>query len=152
MVWISTLASEWLKARTVTVSPTTIDALKQHRKEQMKSLRGCELVFPDLDGGFLRRRNFNGRNLAKAMKRAGAQSGLDFTGHTFHDLCHTCASLLLKDGVDIVEVSRRLGHSKPSTTWNTYAHCLPENNDKAAQSFEKAISSPISSPSVTASA
>jgi integrase len=35
---------------------------------------------------------------------------------TFHSLRHTHASVLLNNGVDILTVSKRLGHSKPSIT------------------------------------
>ncbi len=40
----------------------------------------------------------------------------------FHELRHTCASLLLKNGVSMKEIQEWLGHSNFSTTENTYAH------------------------------
>ena len=40
----------------------------------------------------------------------------------FHDLRHTCASLLLKSGVSMKEIQEWLGHSNFSTTANIYAH------------------------------
>ncbi len=40
----------------------------------------------------------------------------------FHDLRHSCASLLLKNGVQMKEIQEWLGHSDFSTTANTYAH------------------------------
>jgi len=40
----------------------------------------------------------------------------------FHDLRHSCASLLLKNGVQMKEIQDWLGHSDFSTTANTYAH------------------------------
>lgn len=51
---------------------------------------------------------------------------------TLHDLRHTSATLLLSEGMDIEEVSRRLGHSKPSVTLDVYGHALPEKDDEAA--------------------
>lgn len=40
----------------------------------------------------------------------------------YHDLLHSCASLLLKNGVQMKEIQDWLGHSDFSTTANTYAH------------------------------
>ena len=41
---------------------------------------------------------------------------------TFHELRHTCASLLLKSGVPMKNIQEWLGHSSYSTTANIYAH------------------------------
>lgn len=41
---------------------------------------------------------------------------------TFHELRHSCASLLLKSGVAMKEIQEWLGHSDYSTTANIYAH------------------------------
>ena len=41
---------------------------------------------------------------------------------TFHCLRHTFASILIAQGHDVQFVSRQLGHSKTSTTWDTYVH------------------------------
>ena len=40
----------------------------------------------------------------------------------FHDLRHSCASLLLKEGVPMKQIQEWLGHSDISTTANIYAH------------------------------
>ena len=40
----------------------------------------------------------------------------------FHDLRHSCASLLLKNGVPMKQIQEWLGHSDFSTTANIYAH------------------------------
>ncbi len=40
----------------------------------------------------------------------------------FHDLRHSCASLLLANGVSLKEIQLWLGHSDFSTTANIYAH------------------------------
>lgn len=39
-----------------------------------------------------------------------------------HGLRHSCVSLLLNSGFEILEVSRYIGHSEPSITWETYSH------------------------------
>ena len=40
----------------------------------------------------------------------------------FHDLRHSCASLLLANGVPMKQIQKWLGHSDFSTTANVYAH------------------------------
>ena len=50
---------------------------------------------------------------------------------TFHGLRHTHASMLIRAGVDILTISRRLGHRKVSVTLDTYGH-LMEGADAAA--------------------
>ncbi len=45
-----------------------------------------------------------------------------------HDLRHSHASLLLNEGINIVVLSKRLGHEKVSTTLNTYSHMIPKDD------------------------
>jgi len=51
----------------------------------------------------------------------------------FHGLRHTCATLLLQQGVQPHVVQRRLGHKKISITLDIYAHALPGMQQDAAQ-------------------
>jgi integrase len=51
-----------------------------------------------------------------------ARDGADLGGVTFHALRHTFASILIAQGHDVQFVSRQLGHTKTSTTWDTYVH------------------------------
>lgn len=44
----------------------------------------------------------------------------------FHSLRHTHASILLSQGVQVVSVSKRLGHANPTVTMQTYAHVIKE--------------------------
>lgn len=55
----------------------------------------------------------------------------------FHGLRHTNASLLIAEGVDVVTVSKRLGHSKTSTTTDIYAHSLKKTDIQASNKLEK---------------
>jgi integrase len=52
-----------------------------------------------------------------------------------HDLRHSCASLLISQGVPIVAVSRRLGHSDIEQTLNTYSHMLPKDEKRIVSVF-----------------
>ena len=64
-------------------------------------------------------RNVTRRGLAAAITKAG----LDGEGEPrlrFHDLRHTFASLLIAQGLNVVFVSRQLGHASPSFTLDVY--------------------------------
>jgi phage integrase len=47
-----------------------------------------------------------------------------------HDLRHSHASYLLSNGINIVILSRRLGHEKVQTTLNIYCHICPSSEDR----------------------
>lgn len=55
---------------------------------------------------------------------------------TFHQLRHTNASLLISQGVDIVTVSKRLGHAKTSTTTDIYSHIIKKADTEAANKLD----------------
>ena len=58
----------------------------------------------------------------------------------FHDLRHTCATLLLLKNVNLKIVSEVLGHATVSITLDTYSHLLPNMQDHAAQALDDALS------------
>ena len=60
---------------------------------------------------------------------------------TFHALRHTHASQLIAHGVDIVTISKRLGHAKPSVTLAVYAHMFTSDDRKAAAAINAALNS-----------
>lgn len=60
--------------------------------------------------------------------------------HRFHDLHHTCATLLLAQGVALRVVMETLGHSQMSTTADIYAHVLPVLMADAADQMDAALS------------
>jgi integrase len=49
-----------------------------------------------------------------------------------HDLRHFTATRLIAAGVPVRTVSRRLGHSNPSTTLSVYAHFVEASDQDAA--------------------
>ena len=57
----------------------------------------------------------------------------------FHDLRHTCASLLLKNGVDMKDIQEWMGHSSYSTTANIYAHLDDRAKRRSADKMEQAF-------------
>jgi integrase len=58
----------------------------------------------------------------------------------FHDLRHTCATLLLTKGVHPKIVSEMLGHSSVAITLDIYSHVIPGLGDAAALAMEDALS------------
>jgi integrase len=61
---------------------------------------------------------------------------------TFHCLRHTHVSQLIAEGVDIVTLSKRLGHAKPNVTLAIYAHMFKSDDGKAAAAINAALNSP----------
>jgi integrase len=60
----------------------------------------------------------------------------------FHALRHSHASGLIAAGVDIVTVSRRLGHGSPAITLRVYSHLFnSRSDDAAARAVENAFGS-----------
>ena len=53
----------------------------------------------------------------------------------FHDLRHTCASILINKGLSLKEIQEWLGHSNFATTANIYAHLEKNSKDKVAQTM-----------------
>lgn len=53
-----------------------------------------------------------------------------------HDLRHSHASILLNNGVNIVAVSKRLGHATVSQTLETYTHLMRETDDRMMETID----------------
>ena len=56
-----------------------------------------------------------------------------------HDLRHTCATILIAEGVDIETISHRLGHSRASVTLDVYGHFMEHLDDTAADALAKIL-------------
>jgi len=76
------------------------------------------LVFPDSQGGHLRRHYWRRRVWIPALERAGVAYFRSY------DLRHACATLLLYEGRTLNEVAERLGHADSGFTARTYAHVM----------------------------
>lgn len=59
----------------------------------------------------------------------------------FHDLRHTHATLMLKQGIHPKIVSERLGHASVAITLDTYSHVLPGLQEAAAERFDMLLQS-----------
>ncbi len=60
----------------------------------------------------------------------------------FHDLRHSCASLLLKEGVPMKQIQEWLGHSDISTTANIYAHLDSQSKNLSARTMANTLTLP----------
>jgi integrase len=57
----------------------------------------------------------------------------------FHDLRHTAATLMLRDGIHPKIVQERLGHAQIYITMDTYPHILPTMQDEVAKKMDELI-------------
>ena len=64
----------------------------------------------------------------------------------FHDLRHSCASLLLKEGVPMKQIQEWLGHSDISTTANIYAHLDSQSKNLSARTMANTLTLPEAQP------
>jgi len=74
---------------------------------------------------------------SKAWGKFAASIGIPEV--TFHALRHTHASQLIDAGVDIVTISKRLGHAKPDITLRIYAHLFKKDDSKAAAAINSIL-------------
>jgi integrase len=58
----------------------------------------------------------------------------------FHDLRHTCATLLLSKAVHPKFVQELLGHATIAITLDTYSHFIPSMGDQTARAMQDALS------------
>jgi integrase len=128
------------KGRSIRLTRRASEALRSHRKRQLEEKlrlgtlwQENGLVFPAQVGTPL-----GGRNLIRHFKRMLKRSGLAET-FRFHDIRHTCATLLLKQGVHVKFVQELLGHGDVSLTLNVYSHVLPDMGDAAAGAMDDAL-------------
>ncbi len=93
------------------------------------------LVFPTSRGTVWT--DFDWRNWRRRVYRPTAE-GVGLTGSRPYDLRHSFASLLIHEGVSVIEVARQVGNS-PDVTLTTYAHVFEEFEPAARVSAVDAI-------------
>jgi integrase len=119
--------------RTIRLSKLAIAALRQHRINAAKR-RLPEWVFPNANGTTIGHQNLHNRSWKPLLKRAGLPHST-----RFHDLRHSCISLLLAQGVPVKVVSEMAGHADVSITLSVYGHILPDVQSTAADGIDKAL-------------
>ena len=126
--------------REVTLPDVVIETLREHRRQQLElrlqlglgRMPEDAMVFPVLDGS---PRSL--RAVSKEWEIFAAATGIRAV--TLHGLRHTHASQLIHEGVDIVTISKRLGHSSPAITLGVYAHLFQTSDAKAAAAINAAF-------------
>lgn len=127
--------------RSIKLPEVIVDLLGQHRRRQLKDrlLAGArwhesDLVFTTSIGTPL-----DGSMVTHRFPELLASAGLPRI--RFHDLRHSCASLLLAQGVSPRVVMETLGHSQISLTMNTYTHVMPAAQAEAANAMDRILNS-----------
>ena len=73
----------------------------------------------------------NDTALYRAKRKACEIAGLPEI--SVHEFRHSHATVLINNGVNIKEISRRLGHASVEMTWNVYSHLYPSQEEKAIE-------------------
>jgi integrase len=129
--------TKWGK-RMIKLAPGTVATLRAHRLAQQEQrlalglgrIPDAALVFAMPDGSPL-----HPTAVSQEWRRVMRQAGLALT---LHSLRHTHASTLINASIDILTISRRLGHGSPAITLNVYGHLLKPDN-RAADAIERAL-------------
>jgi integrase len=125
--------------RNVSISPWLVAELRAHRRQQQEQRLSLgmgrtpddALVFGRWDGS-MRSPHGVTQKFALAMKALGIAC-------TLHSLRHSHVSRLIAGGVDILTISRRIGHAGAVVTLGTYGHMCRNTDEGAANVMETAF-------------
>ena len=130
------------KGRKIKVSPDVLDYIREYKadEEQMREMLSEpgrpynpeNYLFHREDGSAM-----HPDSLYHWMRKVEARYNLPHL-HP-HKLRHSQASMLYADNVDVVSISKRLGHAQVSTTQNVYAHLMDRMEDQACESITNAL-------------
>ncbi len=109
-------------ARSVPVPQFVLDELSL----QCKGKAPADLVFPGPRGGYLPRPKSENGWFTRVVRKTNVQA------ITLHDLRHTCASLAVSAGVNVLALQRMLGHTSAKVTLDTYADLFDDDLDAVA--------------------
>ena len=122
--------------RTVPVAASVLSRLAARCEGRSAS----DLLFPARGGGYLKRPSYDSTGwFNRAVERAQVQT------ITPHDLRHTCASLAVSAGANVLAVSRMLGHKDPSVTLRIYADLFDSDLDAVAVNLDAKIAGSVQS-------
>lgn len=125
-------------ARSIRISKAAIFLLSEYKEWQDRQRTMLGDAWEDIDGRVFT--NDFGAPIfptsitqwfSKFVKRCGLPKV------SVHSLRHTCASLMISDGVPLVAVSKQLGHAQTSTTANIYTHVIQATEARAAHTFDR---------------
>jgi len=126
--------------RTISLPPHIVAALSSHWRAQQEQRLALGIGKAPAESTVLA--TFDGKLMSpnaitKAWPRAMDEIGMSEI--TLHSLRHTHASMLIASGMDILTISRRLGHANPTVTLGIYGHLIHGSDDKAAAIMEAAF-------------
>jgi integrase len=131
-------AKNKVSARAVALSNDTIKALQEHRKTIVADkLKAVDYLKHDL----VVCTTFGGPATCRAIQKVWDRLITKYKAPkiTFHDLRHTHASLLIKQGVHIKVISERLGHSSVAITMDLYGHLMQNMQSEAADGLDSLL-------------
>jgi integrase len=119
--------------RTIALPTFAVSALAAHRTRQLEQRLKAGSKWQESGYVFTTRRGtpLDSSNVSRYYKRVLEKAGIP--AHRFHDLRHTCATLLGLQGADARTIMEILGHSQISLTMNTYTHVLNQQKRAAAE-------------------
>jgi integrase len=122
--------------RSVFIPTVAVIALREHRVHHLQArlLAGASWQETGLIFTTRRGTGIEAGNLVRSFKRTLRRAELPEM--RFHDLRHSCATLLLVQGVAPRVVMEILGHSQISLTMNTYSHVVPALQREAAAKLD----------------
>ena len=118
--------------RSITVGSSILSELKLARAQYNSNKLAMGAAFTD-SGLVVCQPNgkpFRPESMTQKWKRFVQKHGLKHI--RFHDLRHSCATMMVEAGIDFKTVQTRIGHANISTTMDVYAHCTPAMDQKAA--------------------
>jgi len=126
-------------SRTLRLPLFAIASLRTHRIRQREErlVAGSLWEEGDLLFSTALGRPLDARNVVRQFKRHLQRAGLPDI--RFHDLRHSCATLLLAQGVPARAVMDTLGHSQISLTLGTYSHVTAELQGQVADTMDRAL-------------
>jgi len=124
----------------VDLTPTCLETLKSHQRRQDeeklevgKEYQDQDLIFASATGSHLHDTNL----ISRVFKPALVEAGLRII--RFHDLRHTCASLLISQGESPKYVQKQLRHASIDITFDRYGHLYPDENKEAARRLDEKL-------------
>ncbi len=125
--------------RQIALPAPTVEVLREHRKVQAGERQRIGVAWEQHDLVFCTRRGrpLSARNVYRAFKGLLEKGALPDV--RFHDLRHTCATLLLESRVNPKVVSEVLGHATVAITLDIYSHVLPDMQQDAAAAMASAL-------------
>ncbi len=116
--------------RKIPLADGVLEVLSEHCRAS--EVGHGELLFRTRTGAPQRRSSFSSK-----WRRVIGDSGLDREVR-FHDLRHTYASALIRDGINPKLIQTLMGHATVAETFDTYGHLFPGDEDLARQVVAKA--------------